>query len=251
MKRMLLMIASIIPMSFIFNGRDFFNSIAGRYLGQSDEGFGVLFNCNLFGFVNLQDVSLQYVLYTMTIFVAYLFMFGHFMSDNLNVSDIYVFIRENKRTKWFVKESAAIFLQSTVVAIVNIAIVYFMTNKMSIERAPTSIKQIAGIAVLTILYIWILAIATNFFSALFGSTIGLSVGAALHYVFVIIASYGYDTSIIKSVDPLAVVFNVAEGRQSIISAVIIMSVILAIVCAVFCIYVNKADISLKNKEIIM
>ncbi|MBR1751442.1 MAG: hypothetical protein IJ740_11295 [Ruminococcus sp.] len=102
-----------------------------------------------------------------------------------------------------------------------------------------------------ILYIWILIITTNLFSALFGSTIGLSVGAAAHYAFVIAARYGFENSLIKTAAPLAIAFNVAEGRQSVATAVIMMTVILAVVCTVFCIYVNRSDISLNNKEILV
>ena len=108
MKKMLLMIASIVPLSLIFNGRNFFNILAERSLGEYDESFDLLFIGNAFGFTALRDASLPFMLYTLTVAVVYLFMFGHTMSDNLNVSDIYVFIRENKRTKWFVKNSARI-----------------------------------------------------------------------------------------------------------------------------------------------
>ena len=115
MKKMLLMIASIVPLSLIFNGRNFFNILAERSLGEYDESFDLLFIGNAFGFTSLRDASLPFMLYTLTVAVVYLFMFGHTMSDNLNVSDIYVFIRENKRTKWFVKNSARIYLQSAVI----------------------------------------------------------------------------------------------------------------------------------------
>ena len=120
MKKMLLMIASIVPLSLIFNGRNFFNILAERSLGEYDESFDLLFIGNAFGFTALRDASLPFMLYTLTVAVVYLFMFGHTMSDNLNVSDIYVFIRENKRTKWFVKNSARIYLQSAVIVLVNV-----------------------------------------------------------------------------------------------------------------------------------
>lgn len=90
MKKMLLMIASIVPLSLIFNGRNFFNILAERSLGEYDESFDLLFIGNAFGFTALRDASLPFMLYTLTVAVVYLFMFGHTMSDNLNVSDIYV-----------------------------------------------------------------------------------------------------------------------------------------------------------------
>ncbi len=251
MKKMLLIIASIIPLTFIFNGRSFFNVLAERGMGEYDESFDRLFLGNAFGFTALRDASLEFMLYTLTVCVVYLFMFGHTMSDNLNVSDIYVFIRENKRTKWFVKNAVRVFCQSAVTALINLGVVWYMTAKMGVIKRPEDTGKIIWIAVLVILYIWILIITTNLFSALFGSTIGLSVGAAAHYAFVIAARYGFENGIIKSLDPMAIVFNAAEGRQSVATAVIMMSVILAAVCTVFCIYVNRSDISLNNKEVLV
>jgi hypothetical protein len=93
------------------------------------------------------------------------------MSDNLNVSDIYVFIRENKRTKWFVKNSARIYLQSAVIVLVNVVVIWLMTAKMGVANQPGDIGKIVGITMMMILYIWILITTTNLFSALFGSTI--------------------------------------------------------------------------------
>ncbi|ADU23986.1 hypothetical protein [Ruminococcus albus] len=251
MKKMLLMLAVIIPISLIFNGQDFWSAFAERRFGESEECFDVLFFCNAFGFIYLQNSSLEYMLYTLTVCVPFLFMFGHTMSDNLNVSDIYVFIRENKRTKWFMKNTIRIFWQSTIITLANIAIIWSMTAKTAIIKKPENLEKILWIAVLMIIYIWILIIASNFLSALFGSTIGLALGSALHYVFVMAARYGFENNFIKKVDPLAVVFNVVEDRENVVTAVSTMIVILAIVCAIFCLYVNKSDISLKNKEIIV
>lgn len=251
MKKVLLMIAVIIPMSLIFNGQSFWNILAERGLGEYDDSFESLFICNAFGFTALRDASLEFMLYTLSVCVVYLFMFGHTMSDNLNVSDIYVFIRENKRTKWFVKNAVRVFWQSSVTILVNIGVVWYMTAKMVVIKRPEDTGKLIGIAVLMILYIWILIITTNLFSALFGSTIGLSVGAASHYALVIAARYGFENSFIKTFDPLAIVFNAAEDRQSVATSAIMMTVILAAVCAVFCIYVNRSDISLNNKEILV
>ncbi|MBR1738868.1 MAG: DUF2705 family protein [Ruminococcus sp.] len=250
MKKILLMIAVIIPMSLIFNGQSFWNILAERGLGEYDDSFENLFICNAFGFTALRDGSLEFMLYTLTVCVVYLFMFGHTMSDDLNVSDIYVFIRENRRTKWFVKNAARVFLQSAVTVLINIAVVWYMTAKMGIIKHPDDTGRLVGTAVLMILYIWILVIMANLFSALFGSTIGLSVGAASHYAFVIAARYGFENGIIKTADPLAIVFNAAEGRQSAAYSLISMTVLLLMICTVFCTYVNRSDISLNNKEIL-
>lgn len=249
MKKLLLMTAVIIPMSLIFNGQRFWSILAERGLGEYDESFGVLFICNAFGFTALRDGSLEFMLYTLTVCVVYLFMLGHSLSDDLNVSAIYVFIRENKRTKWFVKNAARAFGQSAVTALVNIAVIWYMAAKMGTVKRPEDMGDIAGLAVLMILYIWILIIAANLFSALFGSTIGLALGAAWHYAFVIAARYGFEHWYIKILDPLAVVFNTAEGRLTYAQGVTALVVMLAAVCAVFCIYVNRSDISLNNKEL--
>lgn len=251
MKKMLLMIASIVPLSLIFNGRNFFNILAERSLGEYDESFDLLFIGNALGFTALRDASLPFMLYTLTVAVVYLFMFGHTMSDNLNVSDIYVFIRENKRTKWFVKNSARIYLQSAVIVLVNVVVIWLMTAKMGVANQPGDIGKIVGITMMMILYIWILITTTNLFSALFGSTIGLSVGAAAHYAFVISARYGFENTLIKNINPLAVIFNMSENRRSIVTSVIVMGVILFAVCVIFCTYVNRSDVSLNNKEILV
>ena len=100
------MIASIVPLSLIFNGRNFFNILAERSLGEYDESFDLLFIGNAFGFTALRDASLPFMLYTLTVAVVYLFMFGHTMSDNLNVSDIYVFIRENNCSTLYIQRPA-------------------------------------------------------------------------------------------------------------------------------------------------
>ena len=113
------------------------------------------------------------------------------------------------------------------------------------------IGKIVGITMMMILYIWILITTTNLFSALFGSTIGLSVGAAAHYAFVISARYGFENTLIKNINPLAVIFNMSENRRSIVTSVIVMGVILFAVCVIFCTYVNRSDVSLNNKEILV
>ena len=88
-------------------------------------------------------------------------------------------------------------------------------------------------------------------NAHFGSTIGLSVGAAAHYAFVISARYGFENTLIKNINPLAVIFNMSENRRSIVTSVIVMGVILFAVCVIFCTYVNRSDVSLNNKEILV
>lgn len=248
MKRIIIQILLIIPAALIFNGRDFFGSISARSLGQSDLPLDQLISLNAFGFFDIELVSLAYYLFTLTIVVIYLFMFGHVMSDNLNVSDVYIFIRENKRTKWFIKTALKMFLQSAVIVTVNMAVVYALSLKMTGDKMFESFDYMLSITVMMIMYVWILLIITNFGSAVFGSTIGLSIGTAVHYIFLILARYTYDMAVVKDINPLACIFNAAGGRQSFITSVILLAVILLVVCTAFWVYVVKSDISLSNKE---
>lgn len=43
----------------------------------------------------------------------------------------------------------------------------------------------------------------------------------------------------------------SENRRSIVTSVIVMGVILFAVCVIFCTYVNRSDVSLNNKEILV
>ena len=141
--------------------------------------------------------------------------------------------------------------RAAVIVLVNVVVIWLMTAKMGVANQPGDIGKIVGITMMMILYIWILITTTNLFSALFGSTIGLSVGAAAHYAFVISARYGFENTLIKNINPLAVIFNMSENRRSIVTSVIVMGVILFAVCVIFCTYVNRSDVSLNNKEILV
>ena len=68
---------------------------------------------------------------------------------------------------------------------------------------------------------------------------------------VISARYGFENTLIKNINPLAVIFNMSENRRSIVTSVIVMGVILFAVCVIFCTYVNRSDVSLNNKEILV
>lgn len=252
MKKLISQILLIIPAAFIFNGRDFFGAITSRSLGSEDYwGADVILNCNTFGFVVLRDASLQYMLYTMTFAIIYLFMFGHIMADDLTVSGIYVFIRENKRIGWFIKNAARMFIQSGAVLTVNMSVIYYFTYKMCGLEKIGEVRHLIMLTVFTAMYIWILLMITNFMSVLFGSTLGLTISAAIHYTFVIAARYTFEAAVIKNINPLLCIFNTAEHRQDAATTALVLAAFLAAICIGFCAYVKRTDISLTNKETMM
>jgi hypothetical protein len=248
MKKLLTKLLLIIPTAFLFNGRNFLYAVTERTLGDSEE-LTASIKVNTFGFTSLTDASMEYVLFTMTFALIYVFMFGRFLSENLTVSGIYIFIREDNRLKWFVKNNVKMFIQSALVLAVNTAVIYLFSVKMC--GTSGEIKYLLKIYAAACIYVWILLVLCNFLSVLFGSTVGLTATAAVHYSLVILGDKANSLFAERVLNPLGNVFNIAENSGGTYKYFISLTVILLIVCTAFCTYVRRTDISLTNKETVL
>lgn len=245
---------SVIPLVIISNLVEIYCIIMNKPISQDNTFDNVFYGMVYESSYKKEDSTLSYTLFSLSIPIVFNILYGAYLYKDLHLKNIYKFVREKSRMKWYIKNLLKLASITAAFCSIWLVIVYSVTIVNTGEGINAYTLKNLFICYLTVTeYTFVTTLMVNIFSFFFGTALAFVIVyviiCILYYItvfFETISIFGLkiDNSKINIIDNTMLTW---QGKID-FSGVIVNMVYMMICIAIIGIIISKVDIGLKDKE---